>query len=206
MGARFEVAQQAFSNSGVKVCPTWTDKVVLNEITSKTIDQVVQLLPEPGPDDVRPPEQVFELLKQQSAYTLSLEGQPSQQCESPGRCATLCAAAFPGLVVEIDSDRVITDPDSWWIDTLYASRSTDPYAALAFYHPMSYAAPTSPPGEIYGSLSRFQACTTAGSCLPEYCSYWTGASHLKRRLQKYCDNPNDITTCNSFCGPDLPKP
>jgi hypothetical protein len=206
MGARFEVAQQQFFNSGVEVCPSWTDKVVLNEITSDTIKEVSSMLPEPGPDDVRPPDRVFEMLKQQSAYTLTFNGQqPSQQCEGPGRCATVCAGSFPGLIVSIDTDRVITDPDSWWVDTLYPTRPDDPFAPPSFYHPMSYALPTSPPGQIYGSLSRFQVCT-ASTCLPEYCSYWTGASHLKRRLQMYCDNYNDISTCNSFCGPQLPPP
>jgi len=208
MGGRFEVAQQKFFDSGVKECPSWTDKVVLNEITQKTIEEVSRMLPEPGADDVRPSEKVFELLKVQSAYTLTFDGQqPSQQCESPGRCATVCGGAFPGLIVSIDTDRVITDPDSWWTDTLYDRRATDQYEYAAFYHPMSYVLPTTPPGDIYGALNRFVACKpTATDCFPEYCSYWNGASHIKRKLQKYCDNYKDISTCNSYCGPDLPPP
>jgi hypothetical protein len=156
-----------------------------------------------GSDEVRPDDKVFETLEQRAFYTLSLDNAPPQQCEGPGGCAELCAAAFPGFLISTDGNRAITDPVAWLIDTMYPARAADPYLNTAYYHPMSFYGPL--PGAIYGSYSRFQACDPADpiNCPPEACSYWAG-THIKRRLQKDCIDPTDISTCVSYCGPTLP--
>lgn len=195
---RFEAAQQKFANSGVTVCPTWTFSGYFNEITSKTIDAVVRGLPElPADDSVRPNERVMSLLKQQSTYRVQGDVK-GQKCETPGNCAQVCAAAFPGFVASVDAESVTTDPTSWLVDTVYQSSNTDPYLRAGYYHPMSYYGPL--PGAIFGEFSRFQPCGPLASCSPELCSYYAG-SHIKTFLQKDCLDDKDETTCVSFCGP-----
>jgi hypothetical protein len=43
------------------------------------------------------------------------------------------------------------------------------------------------------------------ACVAENCSYWAG-THIRRRLQMYCNDYKNPLTCSSYCGPDLPPP
>lgn len=199
---RFAVAQQKFLSSGVTECGKWTFAGYVNEITDKTIITVIrQGLPElPAPDDVRPDPKTMELLKQQSFYRVQMDT-AGQKCETPGACAQICAAAFPGLVQSADGESVITDPTGWLVDTLYPNgASTDPYLRAGYYHPMSYYGPL--PGALFGEYARFEPCGPGVSCSPELCSYFAG-SHIKTFLQKDCLDPTNVDTCVSYCGPKL---
>ncbi|HVY32363.1 MAG TPA: hypothetical protein VHB79_37760 [Polyangiaceae bacterium] len=204
MVGRFANAQAKLISSGlVDTCPSWKFAGYVNEITAQTIASVVKAgLPElPASDDVRPNPRIMEMLKQQSFYTVSLDNAPPQKCESPGRCATLCAAAFPGFLQSVDGNSVITDPTAWLSEAVYMSSTSDPYLRLGYYHPMSYYGPL--PGALFGEYARFEPCGPLVSCSPEICSYYAG-SHIKTFLQKDCLDPADITTCVSYCGPKLP--
>lgn len=199
---RFAVAQQKFLQSGVNVCPTWKFAQYDNEITDKTIDTVLRVgLPElPAGDDVRPDPKLMDLLKQRSIYRVQLDT-PGQKCETPGNCAQVCAAAFPGFVTAVTGETVTTDPTSWLVDTVYPNgATTDPYLRAGYYHPMSYYGPL--PGAIFGEYSRFEPCGPLVSCNPELCSYYAG-SHIKTFLQKDCLDDTDVATCVSYCGPKL---
>lgn len=199
---RFEAAQQKFANSGVTKCPKWSFAGYVNEITEKTVDTVLAIgLPElPADDSVRPDPKAMELLKQQSFYRVQGDTQ-GQKCETPGRCAQVCAAAFPGFVTSVDGESVITDPTSWLVDTVYGAPTSDPYLRPGYYHPMSYYGPL--PGAIFGEFARYQPCGPLVSCSPELCSYYAG-SHIKAFLQKDCLDDADPDTCVSYCGPKLP--
>lgn len=203
LGGRFANAQQKFLNSGVTACPSWKFAGYAHEVTEGSISNVLKLgLPElPAPDDVRPNPRVFEELKQQSFYTVSLDNAPGQKCDTPAACAQICAAAFPGFVQFAEGERITTDPTAWLSESVYMSSTSDPYLRLGYYHPMSYYGPL--PGAIFGEYARFEPCGPLVSCSPEICSYYAG-SHIKTFLQKDCLDDADITTCVSYCGPKLP--
>lgn len=200
---RFAKAQQQFLASGlVQTCPSWRFVGYVNEITTNVTATIIKngLLPElPAPDDVRPDPKAMEMLKQQSQYELT--NAPGQKCESAGRCAALCTAAFPGFLQSVDGTIATTDPTAWLSDATYMSANTDPYLRLGYYHPMSYYGPL--PGALFGEYARYEPCGPLVSCSPEICSYYAG-SHIKTFLQKDCLDDTDINTCLSYCGPKLP--
>jgi hypothetical protein len=203
MGARFQIAQQAFAATGVDVCPTWGRKEVINPVTDATIDQVLKAgLPELPAKDTGQTLRALEFLKVNSFYAVTDPTQGSQKCGTPAECAAVCAAAFPGFVVSSqDQIRVLVDPTAWLLDTTYKSSTSDPYMRPGYYHPMSYYGPL--PGAIFGEYARFQPCDAGVTCNPELCSYYAG-SHIKTFLQKDCLEDTNIDTCVSYCGPPLP--
>jgi hypothetical protein len=208
VAGRFETFQRKFAESGINVCPSWSSKLVINPITTNTIDAVLKSgLPElPAADTGQTPRGV-DLLKQASQYTVKLDTM-SQACKSPADCAVQCAAAFPGFVLGSGDGTVLVDPVAWLIDTTYQSSTSDPYLARAtYYHPMSYYGTL--PGVSFGALERFQPCGNPPPmgvvCAPEQCSYYAG-THIKTALQKDCLDDADITSCVSYCGPKLPAP
>jgi len=205
VAGRFEVAQQKFASSGIDVCPRWSDKQVINPITTRTIDTVIKSgLPDlPAADDGQPL-RALEFLKQFSQYNVKLDAAP-QACKTPADCAAQCAAAFPGFVVNAADDTVLVDPVAWLLDTVYPASTSDPYLRATYYHPMSYSGGV--PGVTFGAFARAQPCgdpnATGVDCAPEVCSYYAG-THLKTPLQKDCLNNADISSCVSYCGPKLP--
>jgi len=206
VAGRFETFQRKFAESGISTCPRWSNKVVINPITTRTIDAVLKSgLPELPAADTGQPLGSLDFLKQNSQYTVTLDA-PNQACKSPADCAAQCAGAFPGFVLDVADDTVIVDPVAWLLDTTYQTSTSDPYLARAtYYHPMSYYGTL--PGVSFGAFARFQPCgdpaTSMVSCDPEQCSYYAG-THIKTPLQKDCLSDADITSCLSYCGPKLP--
>jgi len=205
IAGRFEVAQQKFVNSGINVCPRWTNKVVINPITTRTIDAAIKAgLPDLPAADTGQTPGALAFLKQNSEYTVLLDA-PAQACKTPADCAVQCAAAFPGFVLDSTTDAVFVDPLAWLLDTVYPASTSDPYLRATYYHPMSYYGTL--PGAQFGAYPRQQPCgdpaVTMVDCAPELCSYYAG-THIKTPLQKDCLNDADISSCVSYCGPKLP--
>lgn len=134
-------------------------------------------------------------------------------CHGATSCAQLCASPFPGFVVGVRQtpdgrEGLLTDPDAWLESTVYQSAEADPYLRVLYYHPMSYYGGV--PGVQFGHPYRSLPCgyTPDGipRCQSEACSYWTGSSHKKTRLQLDCNDYSNWSTCVSFCGPPLPPP
>lgn len=200
IAGRFEAYQQKFMDSGVSVCPIWKKDRIVNPITSEVIAKVENELPKLPTQDLAFPRGLMESLKENSIYSLGFEQTPpGQKCTTPAECATVCAGAFPGFVIGVQSDTsVITDPPAWELETTYGSAASDPYLRLNYYHPMSYYNGT--PGVQFAEYARFAPCK---GCDAEMCSYYTGI-HTKVRLQKDCLDPNNPDTCVSYCGPPLP--
>jgi hypothetical protein len=73
---------------------------------------------------------------------------------------------------------------------------------------MSYYGGT--PGVQFGDPHRAVPCGLNASgqpvCDPEACSYFTGSSHKKVKLQLDCNDYSNPNTCTSYCGPALPPP
>jgi hypothetical protein len=213
---RFQTLAAKFAESGIDVCPTWSNKKPINPLDIDKFNALpwpkVGQLPEELPNPPQPPPGNPDL-KEKSLYSVALPAGTDQQCGTPGACAAACAEAFIGFVIPhvippTSPDFAFTisvDPTSWWSERSFSSAATDPYLAnTAAYHQMSYAAPT-PPGEQFGALVRFQPCgenPKDPACVAENCSYWAG-THIRRPLQKYCNDYDDPDTCTSYCGPDL---
>jgi hypothetical protein len=58
---------------------------------------------------------------------------------------------------------------------------------------------------VFGDYARFSPCGTSADgmslCNPELCTYYTGGLHKMTKLQRDCLDPNNLDTCNSYCGP-----
>jgi hypothetical protein len=146
-----------------------------------------------------------------------LNGENGRSVHSDGKDATstaaLCASPFPGFVVRPSKtpdgrEGLLTDPDAWLESTAYLNAAADPYLRPIYYHPMSYYGGA--PGVQFGNPVRAMPCglNPDGTpiCIAEACSYWTGSSHKKVRLQLDCNDYSNIATCVSYCGPPLPPP
>lgn len=232
---RFKSLKEKFAASGIDQCPSWTNKQVLNPPTPELIKNLSPLLPNLEPEGepvtfkeawVAPPE--LSALKIKSTYSVKMDT-ANQRCGTPAQCAAACAAVFPGFVVPnttgaaLPDDLVMVDPDSWWSEELYSETNPDPNNMnAAFYHQMGFVLPT--PGEKYGALARWNPCDTPnpGTSLPltttvptlcqsEKCNYWAGGSasnplYVKVKLQQWCIDYKDPTTCLSYCGTRPPPP
>jgi hypothetical protein len=199
LGGRYAAWQQSFAAKGIKTCPAWRKQGVVNPITVDVIVKVEAELPKLPAEDNGRPLPVLDLLKENSLYT-AVAAQPDPICKTAGECARQCSAGFPGFVISVDGDTVLTDPPAWLLETTYQSANLDPYLRPGYYHPMSYYGGV--PGVQFGEYARFDPCGN-GSCAAESCSYFAGL-HLKTQLQKDCLDDTDVDTCVSFCGPKLP--
>lgn len=178
---------------------------------------------------VAPPE--LDQLKIKSTYNVKVDGATNQQCGTPAQCAAACAEVFPGFVLPdfpgaaLPEDLILVDPDSWWSEELYSDSNPDPNNMnAAFYHQMGFVLPT--PGQKYGSLARWNPCATpnpgtsaplltsatvSSLCQSEKCNFWAGGSvnnpsYIKVKLQQWCIDYKDPTTCLSYCGTRPPPP
>jgi hypothetical protein len=170
-------------------------------------------------------------LKVNSTYTVKVDAATNQQCGTPAQCAAACAEVFPGFVIPnvtgaaLPEDLILVDPDSWWSEELYSDSNPNPNNLnAAFYHQMGFVLPT--PGQKYGALARWNPCDTPNPgtspplltsdtvstlCQSEKCNYWAGGSasnpsYVKVKLQQWCIDYNDPTTCLSYCGTKPPPP
>jgi hypothetical protein len=211
---RVSAAQRQLNERGVASCPTWQRTRVINPIdaaTTSLIETVLPVLPGNSEPELRTPiagisrrslttlepesegeadsAGVFDLLQQNSLYSVSLGPEP-QGCDSAASCASLCAAAFPGFVIGVKSDsEVVTDPIAWLLDTTYSAASKNPFLRGPYYHPMSYYGPL--PGVFFGDYARFEPCGPDPEdplCRPEQCSYFAG-NHLKTFFAKGLPGP-----------------
>ncbi len=199
LGGRYAAWQQSFAEQGIKSCPAWRKQGVVNEINFDTVAKVEGGLPKlPAEDDGRPLA-VLELLKENSLYT-AVAQTPDPACKTAGECARACAAGFPGFVISVEGNTVLTDPPAWLLDTTYLGAERDPFLRPGYYHPMSYYGGV--PGVQFGEYARFDPCGN-GTCPAEACSYFAGL-HLRTQLQRDCLDDGDLDTCVSFCGPKLP--
>jgi hypothetical protein len=203
LAGRFEVAQSKFAAAGVRSCGVWKKGNTVNPITAAVLAKVEAELPKLPARDTGRPLPVFEALKENSFYEVTLDTDPGA-CKTGAECAAICGSAFPGFVISGEGNTVLTDPIAWLLDTTYKSKSSDPFLRATYYHPMSYYGPL--PGVLFGDYARFEPCgpnPTDPLCVPEQCSYYAG-NHLKTFLQKDCLDPGNIDTCVSYCGPLLP--
>jgi len=134
-------------------------------------------------------------------------------CKDATSCAELCASPFPGFVVRPSKtpdgrEGLLTDPDAWLETTTFPNEAADPWLLMLYYHPMSYFGGA--PGVQFGQPHRSLPCgynpDGIPRCRSESCSYWTGSSHKKTKLQLDCNDYSNWNTCVSFCGPPLPSP
>ncbi len=199
MAGRYDAYLQKFAGAGVEVCPTWKKERVVNPITDAVISRAIKMMPPLGKDDGTTPA-VLELLKENSIYSVSLDANTKNRCETPAACAQLCAGAFPGFVLAGEGSSVLTDPAAWLSSNTYTPPTPDPYLRAGYFHPMSYYGGA--PGVQFGTYARFDPCG-GEICPPEACSYFAGI-HLKTQLQKDCLDKANIDTCVSYCGNALP--
>lgn len=220
LAGRYSTALAAFNATDTKVCPVLKFVETENPITGDVIEKVQQMLPELPSTEPLPPGIIDgdrPMLKTFNLYHASFaQGQePGQQkCATASNCAIACASAFPGFAVGITKtaaglEVVRTDPDSWLETTTYLTQPEDPYLKPLFYHPMSYYGGA--PGVSFGDPNRAMPCgldsrTHTPICIAEQCSYWTGSSHKKTRLQVQCNDYSNPDTCTSFCGPAINPP
>jgi hypothetical protein len=199
LGGRYSAYLQQFQKTGITSCPTWKKSRVVNPITEGVIIKVESGLPKLPAEDNGRPLPVMELLKENSIYIVSSE-KPDPLCKTPAECAIECAKGFPGFVISGQGESVLTDPPAWLLDTVYLGATSDPFLRPGYYHPMSYYGGV--PGVQFGEYNRYDPCG-GEACPAESCSYFAGV-HLKTQLQKDCLDPDDVDTCVSFCGPQLP--
>lgn len=225
LAGRFNSALAAFEASDTEVCPQLTFVEKQGTPTANIMKLVESMLPnldkgstEPLPPGIidRGPNGADPLLKTFNLYQASWPNAnevPKQRCESASNCALACSSAFPSFAVGITKSSsglevVKTDPDAWLETTTYTAQPDDPYLRPLYYHPMSYFGGA--PGVQFGDPHRAVPCglNADGSpkCPSESCSYWTGSSHKKVKLQLDCNNYSDGSTCSSYCGPALMPP
>jgi len=219
-----------WSNKKVLNPPTPDLIKQLSPLLPELIDEEPVTFKEPF---VAPPE--LSALKIKSTYTVTPAAGANQRCGTPAQCAAACAEVFPGFVspsipgVALPDDMVMVDPDSWWDEELYDDMADpDPNNMnAAFYHQMGYVLPT--PGQKYGAQARWNPCNAPGAdgttaplvagggivnstlCQSEKCNFWAGGSasnpsYIKTKLQQWCVNYKDPTTCLSYCGTRPPPP
>jgi hypothetical protein len=217
LAGRYSTALAKFLETDTEVCPSLKFVATENPITHDVIAKVEQMLPElpstePLPAGIIDGDQP--LLKTFNLYEAVFEGTaPQQRCGSASNCALACMSTFPGFAVGITKtatglEVVRTDPDSWLETTTYLTAADDPYLRPLFYHPMSYFGGA--PGVQFGNPRRAMPCGLDANKVPvcpgESCSYWTGSSHKRTRLQLRCNDYTNGATCSSYCGPALPPP
>jgi hypothetical protein len=200
LAGRYDAYLQKFASTGTQVCPIWKKERVVNPITAAVVARAIKLLPPLGKDDGTIPP-VLELLKENSIYSVGFDGGNPNKCQTPAECAQLCAGAFPGFTLAAEGESVLTDPAAWLLNTQYTPPTPDPYLRTGYYHPMSYYGGA--PGVQFATYARFDPCG-GEICQPEACSYFAGI-HLKTQLQKDCLDNNNLDTCVSYCGTELPK-
>ena len=178
-----------FDSSGVIACPDWRKAAEINTPTDALYDEIAKQLPPLPYQERRDRVAVPEQIKVNSVYFVTLPpGIPGQQCGTPGACAAICAAGFPGFVIQQEGSTVLTDPPAWQLDLVFTG--SNPFMRLGYYHAMSlYGAP---PGEIFGHKNR----------VPENCSYYDSGYHFLSQLEENCqDMPGGGQSCVSACLP-----
>lgn len=218
LAGRYSTALAKFEASSIEVCPSLRFVETENPITHDVIAKIENLLPELPSNDPLPAGIIDgdqPALKTFNLYQAVFEPEPPPQrgCQGASNCAIACASTFPGFAVGITKtatglEVVRTDPDSWLETTTYLTAAQDPYLKPLFYHPMSYYGGT--PGVQFGDAHRAMPCGLNADgqpvCIAEACSFFTGSSHKKTRLQLDCNDYGDPDTCTSYCGPALPAP
>jgi hypothetical protein len=214
IAGRFQRLAAEFAASGINECPTWSNKRPINPLSFEKFSALpwprLSQLPDELPNPAQPATGNDDL-EEKFLYSVALPAGITQKCGTPTECAAACAGVFPGFVIpsvvsptSADFPRTISvDPPSWWSQRTFANGASDPYLAIdTAYHGMSYAYPP----EQFGAVQRYWPCGAASTdptCKPENCSYWAG-THIRRRLQLYCNDYRNPDTCSSYCGPDLP--
>lgn len=190
---RWAAWKDAFDRSGVVECPTW--RFVGEQGTPtlelyKVITSQLPKLPFAEREGNRP--DVINNLKISRLYDVVFEnGTPDQQCGSPGDCAQICAAGFPGFVLRQDGETVLTDPPPWQRATVYGE-TDNPYAA-PYYHAMSLFGAV--PGQTISHYNRSKENE-------EFCSYYDGEFHVQTLLKPNCAKmPDGTESCVGLCAP-----
>ena len=200
IGGRWAQWREAFDSSGITDCPDWKFVEELNTPTPELYDKYAAALPTLPFQETGERPSILAQLKINSVYTVTFpDGTPGQKCQTPGDCASQCAAGFPGFVLGSDGETVLTDPDPWEKDNNY-NGVPNPYTRGAYYHPMSLTGAI--PGEIVGHWQRSQSTPKQ-----ELCSYYdyTSGLHVQTTLIPDCQKIDSTGTesCISLCLPPL---
>jgi hypothetical protein len=219
MAGRYADFLRSFAQSGVLACPTWSKEQTVNPITPAVIDGIMPALAALDDAQLRIANKtapkaealtaggVPDELEEKNLYRVSFPTSASEQAHaSAADWAAACAGGFAGFVLSTAGSSALTDPAAWLSNTIYPNAPADPYLRGGFYFPMSYYGGA--PGVQFADAARARPCDGPHDfpgpsvCPAEMCSYYAGI-HLKTTLQLDCLNPNDWSTCVSFCGSPL---